>query len=95
MGKISVVVVAMSALAVVAPMALAGRQDTMTPQLVTTIVDEKLGRVLTTARQAGDLRLEQGAQRQGSLHRRVREGLAARHREGRHCRADARQGGQG
>ena len=39
----------MSALAVVAPMAPAGRQDTMTPQLVTTIVDEKLGRVLTTA----------------------------------------------
>ena len=48
-SKIAVVVVAMAALAVVAQTASATRQDTMKPQLVRTIVDTKLGRVLTTA----------------------------------------------
>ncbi len=47
--KIAVVLVVMAALAVVAQTAPAARQDTMKPQLVTTIVDKKLGRVLTTA----------------------------------------------
>jgi predicted lipoprotein with Yx(FWY)xxD motif len=48
-SKIAVGVVAMAALAVVAQTASATRQDTMKPQLVRTIVDTKLGRVLTTA----------------------------------------------
>ena len=47
--KIAVVLVVMAALAVVAQTAPAARQDAMKPQLVTTIVDKKLGRVLTTA----------------------------------------------
>lgn len=48
-SRIAVVLVAMAALVVVAQSAPAARQDTMKPQLVTTIVDSKLGRVLTTA----------------------------------------------
>lgn len=48
-SKIAVVVVAMAAPAVVAQTASAARQDTMKPQLVRTIVDTRLGRVLTTA----------------------------------------------
>ena len=47
--KIAVVLVVMAALAVVAQTAPAARQDTMKPQLVTTIVDKKFGRLLTTA----------------------------------------------
>ena len=49
MRKIAVVLVSMVALAVLAQTVPAARQDTMKPQLVTTIVDKKLGRVLTTA----------------------------------------------
>ena len=49
MRKIALVLVSMAVLAVIAPAAPAARQDTMKPQLVKTIVDEKLGRVLTTA----------------------------------------------
>jgi len=49
MRKIAVVLVSMGALAVLKKTAPAARQDTMKPQLVKTIVDEKLGRVLTTA----------------------------------------------
>ena len=48
-SKIAVVLGAMAALVVVAQTAPAARQDTMKPQLVRTIVDDKLGRVLTTA----------------------------------------------
>ena len=48
-SKIAVVLVAFAALAVVAQTAPAARQDTMKPQVVRTIVDNKLGRVLTTA----------------------------------------------
>jgi predicted lipoprotein with Yx(FWY)xxD motif len=48
-SKIAVGLVAMAALAVVVQTAPAARQDTMRPQLVKTIVDQKLGRVLTTA----------------------------------------------
>ena len=47
--QIAVCLVAIAALAVAAQTALAARQDTMKPQLVKTIVDKKLGRVLTTA----------------------------------------------
>ena len=49
MKKIAVVLVAMAVLAVLAQTAPAARQDTMKPQLVTTIQDKKLGVVLTTA----------------------------------------------
>jgi len=48
MRKSIAVVLAMAALAVVAQTAAAARQDAMKPQLVRTIVDKKLGRVLTT-----------------------------------------------
>ena len=47
--EIAVILVVMAALGVVAQTAPAARQDTMKPQLVKTIVDQKLGRVLTTA----------------------------------------------
>ena len=48
MRKLAVVLGSMAVMAVVAQTAPAARQDTMKPQLVKTIVDEKLGRVLTT-----------------------------------------------
>jgi predicted lipoprotein with Yx(FWY)xxD motif len=47
-STIAVVLVAMAAVAVVAQTAPAARQDTMKPKLVKTIVDTRLGRVLTT-----------------------------------------------
>ena len=47
--SVAVVLVVMAAVAVVAQTAPAARQDSMKPQLVTTIVDKKLGLVLTTA----------------------------------------------
>ena len=47
--QIAVCLVAIAALAVAAQTAPAARQDTMKPQLVKTIVDKQLGRVLTTA----------------------------------------------
>jgi predicted lipoprotein with Yx(FWY)xxD motif len=49
MKKIAVVLVALAALAIVVQTTPAARQDTMKPQLVKTIVDKKLGQVLTTA----------------------------------------------
>ena len=91
--QIAVCLVAIAALAIVVQATPAARQDTMKPVLVKTIVDKKLGRVLTTRRQAGDLRLEQGAEGQDPLHRRLREGLAARAREERRRRAHARHRG--
>lgn len=47
--QIALVLVALAALGVAAQTAPAARQDTMKPQLVKTIVDKQLGRVLTTA----------------------------------------------
>jgi predicted lipoprotein with Yx(FWY)xxD motif len=47
--KIATVVVVIAALAVTAQAAVAARADTMKPQLVRTIVDARLGKVLTTA----------------------------------------------
>jgi predicted lipoprotein with Yx(FWY)xxD motif len=49
MKKIAVVLVAMAALAIAVETTPAARQGTMKPQLVKTIVDKKLGQVLTTA----------------------------------------------
>ena len=85
----------MAVLAVLAQTAPAARQDTMKPQLVTTIQDKKLGVVLTTAGKQAIYVWNSRAQGRGSLHRRVREGLATRHRQGRCGRADARQGDHG
>ena len=47
--KIAVVLVAAAALTLAVQAVPAARQDTMKPQLVKTIVDKQLGRVLTTA----------------------------------------------
>ena len=47
--QIAFVLVATAVLGIAAQTAPAARQDTMKPQLVKTIVDKKLGRVLTTA----------------------------------------------
>ena len=49
MRKLAVVVVAMAALVIAVQTTAAARQDTMKPQLVTTIVDKRLGKVLTTS----------------------------------------------
>jgi predicted lipoprotein with Yx(FWY)xxD motif len=46
--QIAVSLVALAALAIAVPTTPAARQDTMKPVLVKTIVDKKLGRVLTT-----------------------------------------------
>ena len=46
--QITVCLVAIAALAVAVQATPAARQDTMKPLLVRTIVDQKLGRVLTT-----------------------------------------------
>ena len=56
--KTATAIVLIAALAVTAQAAMAARADTMKPQLVRTIMDKKLGEVLTKGRQAGDLRLE-------------------------------------
>ncbi len=93
--QIAFVLAATAVLGLAAQTAPAARQDTMKPQLVRTIVDKQLGRVLHDARQAGDLRLEQGAEGQDSLHGRLRESVAARDRQEGRRRADARQRDQG
>ena len=93
--QIAVCLVAIAALAVAVQTTPAARQDTMKPQLVKTIVDKKLGRVLTTAGKRAIYVWNKEPKGKVRCTGACAKAWPPVHREGRRGRADARQGDHG